>query len=160
MPPNPVTPNLPMIYRHILSILILSICTTIALYSQETFTPRLPIDHEKYIEEALSYLLKERPSLKSDNLAFSNIQYIYQQMDPTTSQCGPEGCKIVPAAPFHERLSVSFTVLDSKREIPSPEGPRIEHKQLVVQFPTPRMPQWFILNGTSVGEAIQSTKTK
>ena len=149
-----------MIYRYILSIVILSVCTTTALHSQETFTPRLPIDHEKYIDEALSYLLKERPSLKADDLAFSNIQYMYQQMDATTSQCGPDGCKIVPAAPFQERLSVSFTVLDSKREIPSPEGTRIEHKELVVQFPTPRMPQWYILNGTSTTEPTQSAKTK
>jgi len=149
-----------MIYRHILCILILSICTTTALHSQETFTPHLPIDHKKYIDEALNYLLKERPTLKADNLAFSHIQYMYQQMDSTTSQCGPDGCKIVPAAPFQEQLSVSFTVLDSKREIPSPEGTRIEHKELVVQFPTPRMPQWYILNGTSVGEATHSTKAK
>ena len=146
--------------HYLLHIAIFLSCATTALFSQETYTPRLNIDHKKYIDEALGYLLKERATLKADNLVFSDMQYMYQQMPGTSPQCRPDGCKIVPAAPFQERLSVTFTLLDSKREISSQEGTRIEHKLLIVQFPTPRMPEWFILNGTSTTEPTQPAKTK
>ena len=141
------------------------ICTlllghTASAYSEEVFTPKLPIDHKLYIDEALRHLLKERPKLSAANLAFSHISYQYQTMGPTTSVCGPNGCQIVPAAPFQETLSISFTVLDSKRSVAKGNDTLIEHDSLVVQFPTPRMPQWHILTGTSSYAAPAPQKEK
>jgi hypothetical protein len=125
-------------------------------YAEDKFTPRLAIDHKAHIDEALQYLRKQRPAVKPENLAFSYMSYQYQMMDGTTSVCGPEGCRIVPAAPFQETLSIAFTVLDSKRLVTNADGDFIEYDSLVVQFPTPRMPEWHILEGKSSSQAPAS----
>jgi hypothetical protein len=122
---------------------------TVRSEEKEEFATRLKIDHKAYIDEALQYILKERPTMKPENLAFSHMSYHFQMMEPTTQVCGPEGCKIVPAAPFQETLTVSFTVLDTKSISTTAEGTFQQYETLNVQFPTPRMPEWYLLTGTS-----------
>jgi hypothetical protein len=130
---------------------IIALCFVVSTISHagEKFVPRLAVDHKAHIDEALQYLLKQKPSLKPENLAFAHMSYQFQMMDATTSLCGPGGCRIVPAAPFQETLSIVFTVLESKRLVAGPDGNLIEHETLAVQFPTPRMPEWFIFDGKS-----------
>lgn len=124
------------------------------------FTPRLAINHKGYVDEALAHLLKERPEVKAENLAFSSLDYLYQPMPDTTVECDAKGCKILPAAPFQERLAVNFTVLDSKRK-ETIDGVNYEvHDILSVQFPTPRMPEWFINKGTSRSVLAEETGKK
>lgn len=145
------------------TVLIANICLLLCIgllpADEGDFTPRLAINHKGFVDEALAYLLKERPDVKAENLAFSSLDYHYQPMPNTTSECDAQGCRTVPAAPFQERLMVSFTVLDSKRK-EMIDGVNYEvHDMLSVQFPTPRMTEWFISKGTSQA-AIQEDSQK
>ena len=96
--------------------------------------------------------------MTAENLGFSSLSYQYQTMPGTTVECDAQGCKIVPAAPFQERLSMSFTVLNSKR-MEVIDGVKNEvHDVLVVQYPTPRMPEWFIGKGRSMTPIPEALK--
>jgi len=146
--------------RILLSILIaLSYLPAQAEEAATEFKPRLAIDHKAYVDEALAHLLKERPDVVAENLAFSSLGYQYQTMPGTTVECDAKGCRILPAAPFQERLTVSFTVLDSKRQEMIDGMNNEVHDMIVVQFPTPRMPGWFINKGTS-SSVIQEAPKK
>jgi hypothetical protein len=152
-----------MITRLILSIVIFSTCLTTALHSQEAYTtPILKINQEKYIADALNHLLKKKPELKADNLALLVMRYTYQRMPATRSVCGPNGCKIVPAAPLQEELQVTFKVIDSKHEMASKDSNKviIETKTYDVDFPTERMPQWHIGEGSASEERTKEPKEK
>jgi len=127
----------------------LLLCGGVLAAEEGEFTPRLAVNHKGFVDEALAHLLKERPEVKAENLAFSSLDYHYQPMPATTAECDAQGCRTVPAAPFQERLMVNFTVLDSKRK-ERIDGVNYEvHDMLSVQFPTPRMPEWFISQGKS-----------
>lgn len=120
------------------------ICFVMTLYAGEQFNPRLPIDHKKYIDEALSHLLRERPDIEAANLQLVSLNYSFQPMEGTTAECGPNGCIIKPAAPFSENLYVSFQIMDSKRSVVKDGQNYAEYDGITVQFPTPRRNHWFI----------------
>ena len=119
-----------------------------SLFAEEQFNPRLPIEHKKFIDEALDHLLKERPDIKAANLNVISLNYNFQPMEGTTVECGPKGCVIKSSAPFNERLSVSFQIMDSRRKIVVDGKNCIEYDGVTVQFPTSRMDQWSIGKST------------
>lgn len=146
--------------NHILLSILLALSTLPAQAEEAAteFNPRLAIDHKAYIDEARAHLLKERSEMVAENLAFSSLGYQYQTMPATTVECDAKGCRIVPAAPFQERLTVSFTVLDSKRQEMIDGVNNEVHDMIVVQFPTPRMPGWYINKGTSMAPIPEAPK--
>lgn len=131
-----------------LLIAIVLLVSTLGQSPGETFVPRFNVDHKAFIDEALSYLLKTRPAIKAKNLEFVGIDYHYQPMPDATVECGPDGCVVSPAAPFQETLSISFKVISSKKEVDRDGERYTEFDTLAVQFPTPRMNEWFINDGT------------
>ena len=127
--------------------------------ADEPFVPRLPINHKAYIDEGLNYLLKQHPEIKLENIKLLSLQYQYQPAPGTTTECGPNGCIIKPAAPFIEQLTVSFKLTDSKRLVTKDGVEFFEYDGLSVQFPTPRGSDWFI-GKVTISERASPDKLK
>ena len=84
---------------------LLTLLSSVAT-AEETFKPRIPMDHQAVIEEAHAKLVELKPEYRDVELRVISIHYQYQPMPDSTPVCGPQGCKLVPAAPFSENLNV------------------------------------------------------
>ncbi|MDF1815331.1 MAG: hypothetical protein P1V20_24230 [Verrucomicrobiales bacterium] len=134
--------------KPVLTISVLTFLFLTFLFAEEKFTPRIAIDHQKYVDEALAKLLEKRPDIAPDNLSFHNLGYRFNFESATEQVCGPNGCQLKSAAPFREKLSVGFVILDSAEEKIQEGRKTIVRKGLVVHFPTPRSNEWFIGEST------------
>ena len=111
---------------------------------KKVYTPKLGIDQEAFIEEAKGYLKRERPEIDPEKLLFTSLDYRFNYQEEQIGVEGPNGIEIVQQSPFAEKLTVSFVILDSARELKKGDRKVIEKDGISVVFPTPSKEGWDI----------------
>lgn len=112
--------------------------------TETEFKPTVGIDHKSYIDKALAHLIEQRPEIDPTNLSCMGLDYRFNFAESTQQVCGPNGCEIKQVAPFKERLSVSFQVLNSGVEMEEDGQKVTKYEGIHVVFPSARNQDWSI----------------